>query len=816
MRIDPLATYRLQLGPQLDFDAVVDSVDYLADLGVSHLYLSPILQAAPGSTHGYDVADPARMSDALGGEEGFRRLCAAAHDAGLGIVVDIVPNHMAADAANPWWWDLLRQGREGEHGRFFDVEWEPPEPRHRGKVLLPILGDHYGRVLESGELQVVPHQGATFALRYHDYLLPLSPASVIQLESVDLDVVNADPDRLDDLVGAQHYRLALWRAARRDLTYRRFFDIDALAALRVEDEEVFAAAHELVLRWHAEGCVDGLRIDHIDGLRRPGDYLSRLRTAAPDAWIVVEKILEGDETLPPSWSADGTTGYEFLNQALGLFIDAGNEAAFDDIARDMIGVDTSWPEIVDAAKYSILDQLLGSDVARLTQLLVDICEQRRRYRDFTRHELHEAVKALLVAFPVYRTYVDADAGTIEPTDIAVIERALSRAAAQRRDLDPDLWELLGSLLTLKLTGPLETELVARFQQTSGPVMAKGVEDTAFYRYQRFVALNEVGGDPARFGVSVAAFHEANAHAAAHHPLRMVTLSTHDTKRSEDVRARLAVLSERPVAWRHALDEWRERHAAADRRVDPAAAYLFHQTIVGAWPIDAPRLERYMLKAVREAKLVTSWREPNPAYEEKLRRFVAAALSDTSFTASVADFVAALEPAATNNALGQKLLSLTVPGVPDLYQGAEIWHHRLVDPDNRQPVDFADLVRRLDAVKAGGTPQPAAAAAKLHLVATALDVRRSHPEAFGPHGAYVPLSVAGKHADRIVAYQRGDRIAVIVPRLTSSVDAWSDTHVDLPGGRWDNVLTAASTPGGVVAMAELIADFPVALLVRAGA
>lgn len=858
----PLSCYRLQLGPDFDFGDAARIVDYLAALGVSHLYLSPILEAAPGSTHGYDVVDPTRLSSTLGGEGGFAELCGSAHRAGLGIVLDIVPNHMATRAGNPWWWDLLEHGRASAYGDHFDVDWSPPEPRLHDVILLPILADHYGRVLDEGDVQLV-RIGARFQITYHERVVPVAPATLAPLladatarcgnadlatigralaaapadartetetlnrlddllatvpecaGAIDDEIraINGDADRLDALLDAQHYRLAYWKAAEEDLGYRRFFDIDGLVGVRVEHDHVFAATHERILRLVEARCVDGLRIDHIDGLRRPGHYVRTLHDAAPEAWIVVEKILERDERLPAEWPAAGTTGYEFLNLVLGLFVDPASEPAFDAAYREATGCAAPWPEVAHEAKQVVIRDLLGADVARLTQRLLDVCEGRRRYRDFTRGQLRAGIEAVLAAMPVYRTYVDPRSGEVSAIDARIIDEVMRKANAHHPELDPDVLTLIGSVWRRRLRGAAETEFVAALQQVSGPVMAKGIEDTAFYRYHRFVGLNEVGGDPSRFGIPLARFHAANETAARDEPERMVTTSTHDTKRSEDVRARLAVLSERPDAWRQAVLAWGDLHERRCRAIDAPTAYAFHQNIVGAWPISPTRISAYMVKLAREGKQRTSWVDPDEAYEMRLAAFVEDALADEDFTDAVDRFVADLEPAASVTALAQKLLCLTVPGVPDIYQGSETWHRRLVDPDNRQPVDYGVLRRMLARRDVGAWPLPGDGAIKLHLVATALGLRRSRPDLLGPGAAYASLSTSGTHAEHVVAFLRGGGVAVAAPRLVSAVqEDWGDTAVDLPEGRWRNAFTGEPIAGGSVAMRRLVEGFPVALLV----
>ena len=601
------ATYRVQLHAGFGFEAAAAMAEYLAALGISHLYSSPYLQAGRGSMHGYDVVNPHRINEELGGAEAHTRFCEALGGYGLGQVLDIVPNHMAiAGSENPWWWDVLENGPASRYAAYFDVDWDPPESRLRYSILLPVLGDHYGRVLETGELWLERRDG-TFTIRYHDHAFPVSPRTLDVLlgsaaercqfdelafaadafgqlplstatdwtsvrrrhrdkevlgaqlarmlakrpevaEAVDAVVaeLNANPDALHTLLERQNYRLAFWRAAARDLGYRRFFDINTLVALRMEDEQVFSDTHTLVLRWLSEGMLDGVRIDHPDGLRDPEAYCQRLHRAAPQSWIVVEKILEPGERLRDSWPVAGTTGYDFLNRVGGLFVDPAGERPLTDLYAEFTSESIDYPALVRAKKHQALHELLGSDVNRLTALFMEVCERHRRHRDYTRYELNEVLREVVACFPVYRTYVQAEAGHVIDDDIRDVTEAVERAKSWRPELDTALFDFLHDLLLLRVCGDLEGELVMRFQQLTGPTMAKGLEDTVFYSFNRLVSLNDVGGDPGHFGVSPAAFHQACLEAQQRWPQGMLATSTHDTKRSEDVRVRIHLLSEIPA------------------------------------------------------------------------------------------------------------------------------------------------------------------------------------------------------------------------------------------------------------------------------
>jgi (1->4)-alpha-D-glucan 1-alpha-D-glucosylmutase len=880
----------VQLRPSFDFDAVAALADYLSALGASHLYASPYLQAVPGSAHGYDVVDPTRVNEELGGESGHGRLQRALEGAGLGQVLDIVPNHMAISGPeNRWWWDVLRHGPAGEYAPFFDVDWDPPESKLRNQVLLPILGDHYGRVLEAGEIRLAYDDGV-FTVRYHDHLFPVAPralgdvvlraagiagASAVatelgflgrslkglpepghsdeaararrrsDVEAIDgrlreliegaegareaLDTaiaeVNADPDALDALASGQNYRLAHWRTAGQELDYRRFFDIDTLAGLRTEDGRVFDAVHGRVLDWIRAGVLDGIRVDHPDGLRRPGEYFTRLREAAPGAWIVAEKILMPDEPLP-DWPVEGTTGYDLLNDVTAVLNDPRGEAPLTRLWVELTGDARSFEEVAREARYHVLRDVLGSDVNRLANIFVELCESRRRYRDYTRRELRQALIDVAACFPVYRTYVGEDGPAAErapasrPRDREVIEAAVA-GAGEVGDADAELLGFLKAILVGEVQEAEARGLRMRFQQLTGPAAAKGEEDTAFYRYTRFVALNEVGGDPGRWALAPATFHERMARRAREHPATMNALSTHDTKRSEDVRARLLVLSELPDRWAGAVTTWRRRNAVHWPDAvppDPAAELLLYQTLVGAWPLSRERAVAYMEKASREAKSRTSWTEPDHVYDEALRTFIAN-LYDSGFEREVASFVEPLIAPGRVVSLAQKLVQLTVPGVPDVYQGSEVWDLSLVDPDNRRPVDFE--ARRTLLEELGDSPDPAwilaamdRGAPKLWTVRQALRVRARRPSAF--EGGYTVLDVAGEASDHALGFLRGEAVAVLVPRLPVRLvreGGWRGTEVTLPDGRWRDVLTGEVCTGGAVRVAEVLGRFPVALLER---
>ena len=818
----PRAIYRVQLHAGFTFDDATAIVPYLSELGISHLYTSPVLQAVAGSTHGYDAVDHSRVSEELGGMAGFERLTDALRAHGMGLVLDIVPNHMATDEENRWWWDVLEHGRDTRRADAFDIDWEPPEARLRGVILLPVLADHYGRVLEAGEIRLV-RSGERVVVAYGDRRFPLDPQTAASITTDDdLEAINADVERLDVLLGAQHWRLAHWRAASQDLGYRRFFDVDSLIGLRMEEPDVFRDAHALVLRWVAEGRVDGLRIDHPDGLRDPAAYFARLRAEAPNAWIVAEKILEPDEALPDEWPIDGTTGYRFANLVTGLLVDPAGEPGLDAAWAAVAEAGPGWETIATDARRAVLDSLLGSDVNRLADLFLRICEGNRRHRDHTRRDLRRVLRETAAALEVYRTYV-RPGETVTGRDAGHIAEALDTAARRRPDLDPELLGFLGRILRLEVDDPPATELAMRFQQLTPAAMAKGVEDTAFYRHHRLVALNEVGGDPGRFGTTVDEFHRSMTAAHEAWPLAMLSLSTHDTKRSADVRARLALISEQPGAWAAAVERLEQAsapHRVRPERPTPSDAYLFFQAVIGAWPIDADRAAAYLEKASREAKLRTSWTDPDAAYEDALRAFVRGSLGDPGFVAAVEETVAPLLEPGRRGALAQVALQLTAPGIPDVYQGSELWDLALVDPDNRRPVDF-ELRRRLlaearDMTAAEAWSRADEGIAKLWLIQRVLQLRQRRPAAFGPEATYRAMAATGDRAEAVVAFARGGEVITVVPRLLRRVAevGWDGTTLGLPEGRWRGLDGVAYA--GATRIEELLGAFPVAVLERTDA
>ena len=836
------STYRFQLTPDFGFAAVATQVDYLARLGVTHLYLSPILTARPGSTHGYDVVDPSSVSEALGGEDGLRRLADTAHDAGLGIVVDIVPNHMGTGPENVDWMYLLAEGASGEGGRVFDVDWHPPLPGADGKVILPVLGEQYGTVLNNGELRLIEEPddfGRRFCIAYHDHRFPLSPESLEALERVGrIDALTGTPGqptswhRLHGLLEQQHYRLVHWRVGDRLINYRRFFAIDDLAGVRVEDEHVFDRTHDKILELVDRGVIDGLRIDHPDGLRHPAQYLERLERRSGGVWTVVEKIVHPGEPLEP-WAVAGTTGYEFCNDVLGLFLDPAAEEPFTAIDHAHGGDNRPYDDQVAAAKREVLANDLASESHRLGLRFWRLAQEHLETRDLDDRHCAAAVNETLVGMQVYRSYVDPDTGHATDRDRQTIGLALA-FAGRHAGVPDQVMDFLGLVLMGEAgQTPTHLEFISRFQQLSGALMAKGVEDTVFYRYLRLAALNEVGGDPTRFGLTVREFHRLNSERASRHPAGMLTTATHDTKRGEDVRLRIAALTELPDAWADLADA-----VMGAAELDGPTASLLLQTMVGIWPLldsgeETPdfrrRLKEYVVKATRESGLHTNWYDPDEAYERRATEFIDAVLDSDQIRKRVAEVAAAAAEIGMVSALAQVVLRTLSPGVPDTYQGNELWDDSLVDPDNRRPVDFELRRAVLDGL---GDVAPSDlwndrrdGRVKLWALTRCLQVRQQAPEAFGAGGGYQPLEAAGRWADHVVAFARTasgkPRAIAVTPRLAGAVmgpeqqsplgDRWSDTTVSLPEGTWRSGLGGDGSWSGQVRLADLLSDVPVAVL-----
>jgi (1->4)-alpha-D-glucan 1-alpha-D-glucosylmutase len=784
----PVSTYRLQIRPSFDLDAAASVTGYLRQLGVDWAYLSPLLRATEGSDHGYDVVDPSLVDPARGGAGGLARFAASARDAGLGVLVDTVPNHMgvAVPRQNPWWWDLLTSGRGSRYAEAFDVDWD----FGGGRIRIPVLGGDLDSVVDAGELRIDPapsERAPHGTLHYFDNVFPLAADSVEDDERDDLE----NPAVVRAIVDRQHYELMFWRREAAELNYRRFFAVTTLAGVRVEVPWVFDESHAEILRWVRDGLVDGIRVDHPDGLLDPGAYLDRLAAATGGAYVLVEKILEHGETLPSWWRTDGTTGYDALAVIDRVLIDPAGEGALDAIdaavrAEDGLEPPLPWPDLIHETKRTIAETIQGAEVARLVRLL-----------DEPVTGAADAIAELLACLPVYRSYL--------PAGREALDEAAKDAMARRPDLAGAFDRIVPQLADASL------EVARRFQQTTGPVMAKGVEDTAFYRASRLGTLTEVGADPSEFALDVPGFHAAQAQRQASWPHAMTTLSTHDTKRGEDVRARLSVLAELPARWLESLTALRAIASTGHGGFDN----LLWQAIVGAWPASRERLHAYAEKAAREAAESTGWWDQDEAFEVRMHAVVDAAFDSAEASAILDALVGEIAPLGWSNSLSAKLLQLTAPGVPDVYQGSELWETSLVDPDNRRAVDFAaraEMLAGIDAgFEAGELPAvDASGAAKMLVTSRALRTRRYRAELFT---RYTPLTVIGPAAHHAIAFDRGgaQTVATRLPVGLQALGGWQDTVLLRRSVPAVDVLTGRRYDGGEVPLAALLATYPVALL-----
>ena len=968
----PVSTYRLQFNREFTFGQARALAEYFRELGVTDFYSSPILKARPGSAHGYDIVDHTQVNPELGGEGQLDELLRGLREAGMGFLVDVVPNHMSiAEAKNDWWQDVLDNGPSSPYARYFDIDWNPPNPTLKNRVLLPILGEQFGRVLERQELRVAYRDGAFF-LNYWETQLPVaartstlvlrlaleaararlaeSDPNALELESIITALEHLPPrtetdparlrerrrekevvrrrlstlvkesneiraavhdalarlngaqgspesfDTLEELVSRQAYRLSFWRVAADEINYRRFFDVNELAALRVEERPVFTAIHEVVLRLVRQGLITGLRVDHVDGLLDPSKYLKDLqheasagaaRVARDEArgageetdagdgarpfYVVVEKILGHDELLRREWPVQGTTGYEFMNLLNGVFVDAANGQALRELYADFTGARVRFDDLLYECKRLILKAAMSSELYVLSRRLTRIAERSRYTRDFTQNGLHHALTEVIACFPVYRTYVrrTQTKANVSPDDRLNVNAAVRAAKRRNQAEDTSIFDFIASLLLLddpKGTTAHERaerrDFALRFQQLTSPVTAKGLEDTAFYRFYPLASLNEVGGEPALIGVPLKRFHERNRDRQETWPHTLSATSTHDTKRGEDTRARINVLSEIPEEWNRALHRWRELNRGRKGSVDGAEApdaneeYLIYQTLVGTWPLEGVtdenrgdyvrRLQEYMHKALKEAKLHTSWIKPDEEYERAVSDFAAAVLEPSvsgEFIRDLGEFQKLTTRAGLLNSLSQTLLKTTAPGVPDFYQGTELWAFTLVDPDNRRPVDY-ELRRQLlggfrdvgegdvSEFVGGLLEQPEDGRVKLYVTARALNFRRERAGLFA-RGEYVPLPASGRRADNVVAFARaldGDACVTVASRFFTRLgvgregalglgrEAWGDTALQLEGvegARFRDVFTGREFDArdGTLPLAEVLSPLPVALLAR---
>ncbi len=959
----PSATYRLQLNHTFTFRDATRIIPYLHALGITDCYTSSLLKAVPGSMHGYDLVDPKVLNPELGTERDFEEFTAALRRHDMGLLLDVVPNHMGISTTeNRWWWDVLEHGPSSRYATAFDIDWSPLKRELEDKVLLPILGEQYGTVLENQDI-CLAYEGGGFVITYFEHKFPIAPKSWNNILSFRLgDLIGAlgqedvhlqelqsiltalrnlpsrndrDPervseryreeniirrrlsaliteserirehmlanvstfngtkgdsasfDRLDALLNEQSYRLASWRVASEEINYRRFFDINELAAIRTEETSVFRESHELIFRLLKAGVATGLRIDHVDGLYDPEHYLIQLQAwaarelppAAPgepaSLYVVVEKILGKGEPLPHTWPVAGTTGYDFLNLVNGLFVHAGQERAMDSLYARFVGPRLSFEDLVYQTKKLIMRASMSSEINVLGHQLNLLSERDRQYRDFTLNSLTQAISEIIACFPVYRSYVTPDQKEVLDRDQTYINMAVARAKRRNPTLSSLVFDFVRDLLLRKLdertnmTKEKQLRFVTKFQQTTSPVTAKGIEDTAFYIYNRLVSLNEVGGEPAQYGLSLEAFHKQIRERRANWPHCLLATSTHDTKRGEDVRARINVLSEIPDRWRTAINRWAKFNKRFRTQIHDAQApdrneeYLIYQTLVGAWPLspmdDAAyegfrdRIQNYMVKAIREAKVHTSWVNPQEAYEEAVREFIRGILDRTTRNPFLEDLLPFQELVAgygMRNGLAQLLVKLTAPGIPDCYQGTELWELNLVDPDNRRPVDFdlrARMLEQFDHLSEEEAKNRVDlmrtlmeswkdSRIKLYVLQAGLRHRREHPELY-LEGDYVPLDCDGPSRAHVCAFARlhqDHAIVTVVSRLTANLngvagqdvqaeDAWKETWITVPswksGSVYLNLLTGerletvAQGDRQMLPVAQVLLHCPVALLER---
>lgn len=955
----PLSTYRLQLNASFGFSDARRVIPTLHTLGITDCYVSSYLKAVHGSLHGYDIVDPAALNPELGTEEEYRSFVEALRSRGMGQILDVVANHMGiAKSCNPWWLDLLENGPSSHYSSFFDIDWRPVKPELENKVLLPILGDLYGTVLENREIKLGYEEGGFF-VTYYDHTLPIAPRSSVQILSHRLEsllgeergtdphfqelqsIITAlsylpsrseqeaqrvieryrekevikkriavlakespavaafleenlrqfngtrgDPksfDLLDRLLADQAYRLAYWRVAAEEINYRRFFDINELAAIRMENPIVFDKVHALIFRLLQEGAVTGLRIDHVDGLYDPGDYLKKLqewgRAHLPSAesrerplYLIVEKILNRGESLPEEWPVEGTTGYDFLNLVNGLFVDRDNERSFDYFYGRFTGGRISFEDLVYEKKKLMMEVSMASEINVLGHQLNLLSEKNRRSRDFTLNSLTHAIREIIACFPVYRTYV-TDPEQVTDRDRSYLNLAVTRAKRRNPAVTELVFDFVRDLLLMKYPDDCSEEdrqahrrFVMKFQQTTSPVMAKGVEDTAFYIYHRLISLNEVGGHPGQFGIDTKTFHQWMRERQACRPHALSATATHDTKRGEDVRARINALSEMPRAWQRAATSWSwcnqsKKHFIEGKPApDPNDEYLLYQTLLGAWPFETDqtaddgtfcrRIQSYMIKAIREAKVHTSWINPNRKYEEAVEAYIRALLERTESNRFLELFLPLQERIAQygiSNALSQLVIKIAAPGVPDFYQGTELWDFNLVDPDNRRPVDHrrrAALLEALSQAETGGrdiliqdlVKNRADGRIKLFVTRTGLQFRKANAALF-QEGDYLPLQGYGEKRKHSIAFARranGEEVIAVVPRLVARLlreapampigkAVWEETGLVLsPGSErrsYKNIFTGEilsptlSEGRPVLPLAQIFSAFPVALLKR---
>ena len=866
----PRATYRIQFHKDFTFEDAARIVPYLAKLGISHVYASPYLAARPGSMHGYDIVDHNRLNPELGGEEGFAKLVEALDAHGMSQILDFVPNHMGIGEDNAWWMRVLEWGSFAPESNYFDIDWSPRYEGGPSKLLLPALGNHYGEVLAAGELKVeFDAAEGGFFVRYFEHRYPLCPTSYpdiwpdaeaattpeqgdrikagmpkhqAQLDAIQaaIEAFNGDPEKMHVLLEKQHYRLAFWRVASSEINYRRFFDVNELAGLRMEDPRLFTIAHKLVLSLIHQGKIQGLRIDHIDGLADPAAYCRRLKSAAGEGlYLTVEKILSFHERLPAEWAVEGTSGYDALVQINSLFVDAISEKYFDRIYRRFTGDSASFAETMLEGKYLILETIMASELNLLVLALRRIADKSPFSRDFTMDGLKEALKDIIACYPVYRAY--ANQQNVSQADRQGLDWAVNRAKKRSALPDRSVYDFIRRTLALQLDAPdLDTvDFVRRFQQLSGPVMAKGLEDTSFYRYLRLISLNEVGGDPGKFGLSAENFHQIQIQRQAQWPHSMIATATHDTKRGEDARARLNALSEIPRDWLRMLTRWTRMNASRRTENDDGTPipsgreeYFIYQTLLGSWPVEMlegtteqgmqdylARLEAYFTKALREAKLNTKWTNPDEAYETHIYNFLRGILDVSApnpFLQDFLPFAAQLAERGMRHSLVQTAIKLTIPGVPDVYQGTERWDLSLVDPDNRRPVDYETRMHAADSTDTlpDLLPHWKNGEIKQRLIALLLQDRAQHPQLYAS-GTYEPLRCTGNNASALLGYQRseGKDSRILLALLRDKAQA-NECSVTLPPGQWENICDGNLYAGGeALPVLDMLQTLPLTYLRR---
>ena len=864
------ATYRLQLTPRFTLDRALEVLPYIKELGASVAYLSPCMTSTPGSEHGYDVADPTSLSAELGGEEAFARLAHKANELGLSLLLDIVPNHMTNHGSNRYFQDVLAHGRMSSHLEKFDLYGasKTGEPLNIGT-----LGKPYGQALEDGELRVII-AGDTFRVAYFEHSFPVCPdsweflvdaqaegtplaklcqrlrdladspehnleESRLQYKSIcdalyqlvsqklksdrtkverEIEALNQDKNRLDQLLCKQHFRLLWWKLEGEFVNYRRFFNIGSLVGVRQEEPSVFEWSHGRVRQLIETGQIQGLRVDHPDGLHHPRAYFEQLRKLLPDGRIYVEKILEEEETLPADWPVDGTVGYDFMNRVNRLWMDESRAESLTSIYADFTGHPTNYLSLAREQKEFVLQRHFRADLTRLTDLAFVVAQERYETRDMSRLDLEQALVQTIVALPVYRTYLDDQSDDPEQrrilADALRLGRSLSQPLTESRAY---VFDSLEKMLLGEKRTPGQEIVLSRFQQLAPAVMAKGAEDTTFYRFDRLVSCNEVGSQPSALGISAEHFHQYMSHLFSSWPRGMLTTSTHDTKRSEDVRARISLLSEIPDTWGEQVRTWAEQnaHAWKGRDRDSHAEYLLYQTLVGAHPLSRERAFAYLQKAVREAKIYSSWHEPDQLYEEKLQDFIFGILADDTFCRSLDAFCQPLVAPGRINSLSQTLIKLTAPGVPDFYQGTELWDLSLVDPDNRRPVDFQKRAEMLAQARDLSVFDLAehwdSGLVKLWMIQRTLAVRRSLLDL--QQADYRPLIARGEKLRHVLSYVRGHDLVVVVPRFLMSIQGdFGNTELELPEGDFECAFSGQRF-GGVVLVSDLFDSFPVSLLIR---